>query len=842
MKRKVVVAFMLAMSLTVTGTATTFAMDTDFAKEADASGIEAETEAEISAKEEHQVYLSVLKPGTEVKAGTDWHEVVRRVTSCKECGFQGNVSDVRLVSGSLEQVGDATLVLEYSAEENGVVHKGNISATYKVVPAVNPDQKYKITAEQPANGTVTLSSETAKEGETVTIKVEPKEGYHVTKVSVTGVAVSEQENNTYTFQMPARDVTVTAEVVSDSIPQIHEVYISAWKSGSDVLVGTDWNEVITGITECKKCGFVGSKENVNVKFVSGSFDQVGTVTLEVTYAEDHDGILHEASTRKFTYNVVEKVEESYSIHANQELDKGQISLDKTTAKEGESVNVSVTANDGYELEGIRVISNGKDVAVSDNGNGNYSFVMPAGDVEVSAAFRETVKPVEKYKVNVSNSEGGIVEVDTNEAEAGATVAITATAKNGYELAGVNVSSDGTPVSVNDNGNGTFTFIMPAGDVEVSATFVKKEAPAEKYSIKKGKEDTTRGTFSFDKTEAKEGETVTVTVSPKEGYVLQQIWAGGDTVGQVQLTKIADNTYTFVMPAGDVSVGCVFRTDAPFVKHSIILKQSGEGYLSATHKETFENQYVVVNATPKEGYVLEGIYVDGKKIGKDDQDRYSFIMPYKDVTVYANFVKESAEAFNISSDVSGNGSIEVDAQAFEGAVVTFTAKPNGENVKVDSVSVKSEDGSEAEVTDHGDGTYSFTMPKGNVVVSVKFVEEIPWTDLEPSTPVEPENPDQPETPDNGGNGQPETPDNGGNGQPETPDNGGNGQTETPDTETPQAPDNNQSSSNKGDGKTETKNKAKGKTPKTGDATSALPVAGAGLSALGITLAAALRKRK
>ena len=71
-------------------------------------------------------------------------------------------------------MGDATLVLKYSAEENGVVHKGTTSATYKVVPAVNPDQKYKITAEQPANGTLTLSSETAKEGETVTIKVEPE--------------------------------------------------------------------------------------------------------------------------------------------------------------------------------------------------------------------------------------------------------------------------------------------------------------------------------------------------------------------------------------------------------------------------------------------------------------------------------------------------------------------------------------------------------------------------------------------------------------------------------------------------------------------------------------------
>ena len=743
MKKKLVVALLSALSLTVVETGTVFAMDIDFINDAGVLSIEEQNRTETSAEKVHQVYLSILKPGTEVKAGTDWHEIVRGVTSCKECGFQGNVSDVQLVSGSLEQVGDATLVLKYSAEENGVVHKGTTSATYKVVPAVNPDQKYKITAEQPANGTLTLSSETAKEGETVTIKVEPEEGYHVTTVSVTGVAVSEQENNTYIFQMPARDVTVTAEIVSDSIQQVHEVYISALKPESDVLVGTDWHEVITGITKCKKCGFKGSKENV--KLVSGSLDKVGRATLELTYAEEHDGVLHEAVTRKFTYNVVEKVEESYSIHANQELDKGQISLDKTTAKEGESVNVSVTANDGYELEGIRVISNGKDVAVSDNGNGNYSFVMPAGDVEVSAAFRETVKPVEKYKVNVSNSEGGIVEVDTNEAEAGATVAITATAKNGYELAGVNVSSNGIPVSVNDNGNGTFTFIMPAGDVEVSATFVEKEAPAEKYSIKKGKEDTTRGTFSFDKTEAKEGETVTVTVSPKEGYVLQQIWAGGDTVGRVQLTKLADNTYAFVMPAGDV-------------------------------------------------------------------------------TVYANFVKESAEAFNISSDVSGNGSIEVDTQAFEGAVVTFTAKPNGENVKVDSVSVKSEDGSEAEVTDHGDGTYSFTMPKGNVVVSVKFVEEIPWTDLEPSTPVEPENPEIPWI-----DLEPSTPV-----EPEKPENPDQKPEQKP--EVPTTPE-----ENKENVQTQ-ETKKKGTSPKTGDTASALPVAGAGLASLGVALATILKKRK
>lgn len=824
MKRNAVVALMLAMSLTVAGTSTSFAMDNDFTNETVVSDADAQGKEEASVEKVHQVYLSILKPGTEVAAGTDWHEVVKGVTTCKECGFQGNVSDVRLVSGSLDQVGEATLVFEYSVEENGVVHQGRTSATYQVTSAVNPEQKYKITAKQPDNGVLSLSSETAKEGETVTIKVEPQKGYHVTNVSVTGVPVSEKENNMYTFQMPARDVTVSAEIISDSISETHKVYISALKPGSDVVVGTDWHEVITGVTKCKKCGFEGQSEKI--RLLSGSLDKVGKATLEVEYSEEHNGILHEAVKRKYTYNVIEKVEESYNIHVNQELDKGKISLDKTNAKEGEPVNISVTANEGYEFDGIQVTSNGKDIAVSDNGNGNYSFVMPAGDVEVSATFRETVKPVEKYKVNVSNSEGGIVEVDTNEAEAGATVAITATAKNGYELEGVNVSSNGSPVSVNDNGNGTFTFIMPTGDVNVSAVFVQKETPVEKYSIINGHQNSTRGTISLDKTEAKAGETVTVTVLPKDGYVLQFIRAniikitgpsGGQIIGEVQLEKIADNMYTFVMPAGDVMVRYDFRTDAPNVKHNIMLEQSGEGYLSASHQETFENQYVVISASPKKGYILEGVYVDGKKIEKDDQNRYSFYMPYKDVTVYANFVKESAEPFHISSEVNGNGTIEIDAQAFEGSIVTFSTKPTGENVKVESVVVKAEDGSEIASTDCGNGTYSFIMPKGNAVVSVKFVEEIPWTDLEPSIPVKPEQPEQkPEQPEQ----KPEQPEQKPDQKPEKPQKPEVNKENVPTKET----------------------KKEGTSPKTGDTTSALPIAGVGVASLGAVLAAILKKRK
>ena len=66
-----------------------------------------------------------------------------------------------------------------------------------------------------------------------------------------------------------------------------------------------------------------------------------------------------------------------------------------------------------------------------------------------------------------------------------------------------------------------------------------------------------GTVNVDKTTAKEGEKVTVTATPADGYVL-------DTVS-VKDSKDADVTVTgntFAMPASDVTVSAVFKTAAP----------------------------------------------------------------------------------------------------------------------------------------------------------------------------------------------------------------------------------------------------------------------------------------
>ena len=70
----------------------------------------------------------------------------------------------------------------------------------------------------------------------------------------------------------------------------------------------------------------------------------------------------------------------------------------------------------------------------------------------------------------------------------------------------------------------------------------------------------------------------------------------------------------------------------------------------------------------------------------------------------------------------NGKVSVSPKsAAEGKTVTITATPD-EGYEVGTVTVTDKDGNQIEVTDAGDGKYTFTMPKGKVEVNVEFVEK------------------------------------------------------------------------------------------------------------------------
>ena len=80
--------------------------------------------------------------------------------------------------------------------------------------------------------------------------------------------------------------------------------------------------------------------------------------------------------------------------------------------------------------------------------------------------------VSKYNVTVDDSENGTVTSDRVQASVGSTVTLTTKPDEGYRLGSLTVTrSNGSEVTVRDQGNGKYTFTMPAGAVTVEATFV-----------------------------------------------------------------------------------------------------------------------------------------------------------------------------------------------------------------------------------------------------------------------------------------------------------------------------------------------------------------------------------
>ena len=86
-------------------------------------------------------------------------------------------------------------------------------------------------------------------------------------------------------------------------------------------------------------------------------------------------------------------------------DNGKVTPDKTSAAKGSVVTITAMANDGYALDTIKATDKaGKEIKLTDKGDGKYTFTMPASKVEVKAAFKQTAskpdKPAEEMKTVV----------------------------------------------------------------------------------------------------------------------------------------------------------------------------------------------------------------------------------------------------------------------------------------------------------------------------------------------------------------------------------------------------------------------------------------------------------
>ena len=82
----------------------------------------------------------------------------------------------------------------------------------------------------------------------------------------------------------------------------------------------------------------------------------------------------------------------YAVGIPDKTENGSVSVSPKNASQGDRVTVTVKPDAGYELDSLKVFDkNGKELELTDKGDGRFTFIMPAGKEEVKAAFTEEVK-------------------------------------------------------------------------------------------------------------------------------------------------------------------------------------------------------------------------------------------------------------------------------------------------------------------------------------------------------------------------------------------------------------------------------------------------------------------
>lgn len=385
----------------------------------------------------------------------------------------------------------------------------------------------------------------------------------------------------------------------------------------------------------------------------------------------------------------------------------------------------------------------------------YTFTMPDGDVTISVTKNAKTYAVKVADANKDTLKITSPEADLNKVTAGTTITVVATPKDGYTL-----TADGVVVTYGDNQTlkatpdtekaNTYTFAMPAGDATVSAAFEE----VKKYNVTVAG-TVENGTVGVEPKTAAAKDVVTVTVTPNTNFKytdgsLKATYTDGGTKKEINDFKAVDgkeNTYTFEMPAADVTVSAAFEKIATET-YTVTVTKDGDGKVTVNEQETEKleglksGDTVTLKINPIDTDTLltelAGVTVTSGKVDvsttKVDENTYTFKMPDGDVNVSVKF---TTVEYGIEVKMLGEGEGTITftdgkTRFAAGTSVTATITPNGTTYELTKVMY--DDGSEnKDVTSElkNGCEYTFTMPANHVKIEATF-GEAPSTEPETRT--------------------------------------------------------------------------------------------------------------
>lgn len=605
-------------------------------------------------------------------------------------------------------------------------------------------------------------------GEKVVFTTKANYGYIITEVYVLDEnrervnlhtdTVNALYGGRYYFDMPASPVTIYVETMKD---EFNVVYLANGK-----LVDYEDVDYLATANVAARVPMV-SDAPVGYHFVGWTSADVQTpVTAAAPSVNNADFVI---VVKERTYIVAAYAKDEIDVHflatANGTVTEKFTGADNTaeyrldTTVFGDVVQFTAVPDTGYEIDAVRVFTatgDGHDLdvkyTVSDTA---YTFLIPAtykpdvhtvqaADVIVAVTFRKacyTLTKAADCETDGMISVNGSVATETSfEYRFLDPVTITATPKDGYYVASIAAqSADGSekfeitgtkPAVDTIRGDAlTLSFLMPACDLTYTVDYEKCDfSVTTVFDAEHGTVTTAPANI------AQLDDIVTVTVEPKPGYRLASLtatYAGGEK--SLVLTEIAENRYTFTMPAAAVTVTALFEE----VNYTVTLTVDGEATTALNGFDTVNIgvdylDTVTVSVTPAAGWELTAITVDGGKITVNEEIKqsggdYTFTMPEHDVAVEVKLTKTGygLKAYAINSFESGHGKVTLNPErvAYVGDLVTITADPD-DGYRVGRVIVLDVNGKTVPVNyvkndyDYIE-TWSFTMPASNVAITVKF---------------------------------------------------------------------------------------------------------------------------
>ena len=84
---------------------------------------------------------------------------------------------------------------------------------------------------------------------------------------------------------------------------------------------------------------------------------------------------------------------SYPVTTPGKTENGTVTVSPRSAEKGDPVTITVKPDSGYQLDDLAVTDkNGREVKLTDKGNGKYTFTMPSGKVKINATFTKEAEP------------------------------------------------------------------------------------------------------------------------------------------------------------------------------------------------------------------------------------------------------------------------------------------------------------------------------------------------------------------------------------------------------------------------------------------------------------------